>query len=90
MKTVRFIKGHPPYNAGEVAGFSESHASFLVEKLRVATFDLDPNGGSDPEVETQGESVQETGPEVEVPDPNPEHADPQPRTRGRSRNRTNL
>jgi hypothetical protein len=30
MKVVRFIKGYPPYNAGEVAGFPEEDADRLV------------------------------------------------------------
>lgn len=32
MKAVRFVRGLPPYNRGEVAGFPEAEAQKLIDR----------------------------------------------------------
>ncbi len=36
MKSVKFIAGYPPYNAGEVATFDDEMADRLINELKVA------------------------------------------------------
>lgn len=74
---VRFLRGHPPYNANDVAGFKKARADQFV-KAGVASYLTKDLGGAAP--------VAKEAPAKEVPAEEPaDEEEPPKRKRGRPR-----
>lgn len=80
---VRFLRGHPPYNRGEVAGFPEEEARrilalpgpvalpHLPTPEPVADAPEEPADGAPPAVEAPAETPVEEGAREPAPEPTP-------------------
>lgn len=50
MKIVQFVRGFPPYNAGETAGFEDAEADDLVRRSVCVRTNITPDEPPPPEL----------------------------------------